>query len=326
MERQLAELDALTALLTEGDFEACWEDVALIRSALSDTSTLEHMPMLSCVIRVAVEGVGSASISAELPQEYPDAPARIALSCVDLELPSAETQQILTALKSTAAKAASCGREVLFELATECRELATTLALDRQHQRAAIVSSDDIGAANLPASAPEARGLRIVWFHHIKSSDKRKRIVKMARDACLGGFSKPGFPGVVVVSGQEDACAHYVEALRELRWQAMDVRWEEVSPMTAAGPCMPTPFRELGESAMGEAAALCDAAGIGAAFRTSVLKLRCNSGDAMPRSALPGADASGSNGGADVVPHPDVGTGTSTWTFARHLAEPYHTS
>lgn len=37
-------------------------------------------------------------------------------------------------------------------------------------------------------------------FHHIKSLTKRKHIVQWADELRLGGFSKPGFPGVFFVT------------------------------------------------------------------------------------------------------------------------------
>ena len=45
---------------------------------------------------------------------------------------------------------------------------------------------------------------RCVWFHHIKNLEKRKSIVQWGRELCLGGWSKPGFPGIVLV---EVCCA-----------------------------------------------------------------------------------------------------------------------
>jgi hypothetical protein len=34
-----------------------------------------------------------------------------------------------------------------------------------------------------------------VWFHHIKSTTKRKHIVAWARELGIAGASKPGMPG-----------------------------------------------------------------------------------------------------------------------------------
>ena len=60
--------------------------------------------------------------------------------------------------------------------------------------------------------------------------------------------------------------------LRQLRWQAMEVRWEGARA-EGDGRALCAPFVELGEAAMGEAAALCDAGGLLDEFRAAVLKL-----------------------------------------------------
>ncbi len=44
-------------------------------------------------------------------------------------------------------------------------------------------------------------GRKLIWFHHILSTTKRKAIVKWAAELELGGYSKPGYPGVLIVEG-----------------------------------------------------------------------------------------------------------------------------
>jgi iron only hydrogenase large subunit-like protein len=66
----------------------------------------------------------------------------------------------------------------------------------------------------------------VIWFHHIKSTEKRKNLVAWARELDCSGFSKPGFPGVVVVEGLVSDVREYVGRVRALQWQAMQVRAE----------------------------------------------------------------------------------------------------
>lgn len=80
-------------------------------------------------------------------------------------------------------------------------------------------------------------------------------------------------------------CADYVRRIRELRWQAMEVRWEATEDSAFIESALttdaidgilgglPQPFKEISESSMGIAATLCDTSGIGRAFRETVLKL-----------------------------------------------------
>lgn len=124
-----------------------------------------------------------------------------------------------------------------------------------------------------PPPPPSLHGRRLIWFHHIKSLEKRKSIVAWARAARLAGFCKPGFPGVLAAEGDEAALGDFVHRLRALRWQAMDVRFAESAATPPSDGSLPLPFRELCEGAMGEAAALCAAASLGDVFRSAVLKV-----------------------------------------------------
>jgi hypothetical protein len=42
-----------------------------------------------------------------------------------------------------------------------------------------------------------------------------------------GGYSKPGFPGVIICEGATDDVGEYVARIRALQWQAMQIRHEE---------------------------------------------------------------------------------------------------
>ncbi|KFM27259.1 RWD domain-containing protein 2B [Auxenochlorella protothecoides] len=115
---------------------------------------------------------------------------------------------------------------------------------------------------------------RLFWFHHIKSLTKRKVIVQEAKNLevyplRIGGFSKPGFPGVIVAEGSLAALEGYTATLRALRWSAMAVRGEEAGGLTRR---LPLPLREVAGEGMGELASLCRGAGVEALF-LSALKL-----------------------------------------------------
>ena len=61
-------------------------------------------------------------------------------------------------------------------------------------------------AAEHPAvesSASEPLARLVLWFHHIKDLTKRKNIVGWANELDIRGFSKPGFPGVVICEGRK---------------------------------------------------------------------------------------------------------------------------
>lgn len=69
--------------------------------------------------------------------------------------------------------------------------------------------------------------VQVVWFHHIKSTEKRKNLVAWARELALSGYSKPGFPGILVVEGLAPAVREYLARVRALQWQAMQIRGEQ---------------------------------------------------------------------------------------------------
>eukprot|EP00924_Labyrinthula_sp_SR-Ha-C_P002895 snap_masked-scaffold_13-processed-gene-10.24-mRNA-1 protein AED:0.47 eAED:0.47 QI:0/0/0/0.33/1/1/3/0/245 len=65
------------------------------------------------------------------------------------------------------------------------------------------------------------------WSHHIKSTKKRKFIISTAKELNLTGFSKIGYPGVIIVHGKENCCNEFVKRIKALRWKAIAVKIEE---------------------------------------------------------------------------------------------------
>ncbi|KAK9765090.1 RWD domain-containing protein 2B, variant 2 [Basidiobolus ranarum] len=57
-------------------------------------------------------------------------------------------------------------------------------------------------------------GRALLWMHHIKNPNKRKDIVHWADELQLNGFSKPGYPGIVVVEGLDENVQEYISRLK----------------------------------------------------------------------------------------------------------------
>jgi hypothetical protein len=57
-------------------------------------------------------------------------------------------------------------------------------------------------------------GRRMIYFHHIINEGKREMVSSWAIQLRLGGYSKIGWPGLVVVEGSEEACKE-----RSLPWK-----------------------------------------------------------------------------------------------------------
>ena len=70
--------------------------------------------------------------------------------------------------------------------------------------------------------------ITLIWFHHLLSTTKRKAILSIQN---LKGISKPGYPGILVLQGAKSALAEAITELKQMRWQAIQIRAElETSP------------------------------------------------------------------------------------------------
>lgn len=73
----------------------------------------------------------------------------------------------------------------------------------------------------------------IVWLHHLLNTNKRKQALSPA-SAEISGLTKPGYPGVLVYSGPKSDVRAYVNELKQLNWQAFQVRLESEEEWTFA--------------------------------------------------------------------------------------------
>jgi hypothetical protein len=94
--------------------------------------------------------------------------------------------------------------EAVLELAEAAAETAAAQwQRTGEHPPAGSGAASGAAAAASKRAQREARALvlsrRCVWFHHIKASGKRKHIVEWGGELGLGGYSKPGFPGILLV-------------------------------------------------------------------------------------------------------------------------------
>ncbi|CAM9696940.1 unnamed protein product [Ectocarpus sp. 13 AM-2016] len=125
-----------------------------------------------------------------------------------------------------------------------------------------------------PDGEPVFLGRRLIYSHHIIATQKRTGIMKAARDLRLGGFSKVGWPGVIVVEGEEGSCEDFVSTLRGWRWKHLAVRGEEKVRVPNGRTLdqerrLPALLIELGEKeGVSVLAKHCREAGLGELFST----------------------------------------------------------
>jgi hypothetical protein len=160
------------------------------------------------------------------------------------------------------------GEEAIFQVLQKVQELSVEI-----EQAAFRSTSPSSGSSRLNKSEsneetkPSTLLLhrKLIWFHHIKSSQKTKGILEWGSELRLGGFCKPGFPGVLIVEGEADDVAEYVKRIQRLRWQALQIRGEEEDEVALTKEMenvdsirrFPVGIRELSESGMSELAAKC---------------------------------------------------------------------
>lgn len=70
----------------------------------------------------------------------------------------------------------------------------------------------------------------IIWLHHLLNTNKRKLALNPSVNMDqVSGITKPGYPGILVYSGTTAAVDAHVSELRNQRWQAFQIRLEDVS-------------------------------------------------------------------------------------------------
>ena len=77
----------------------------------------------------------------------------------------------------------------------------------------------------------------IIWLHHLLATTKRKLAVTPTLNTCvlvndrienldISGITKPGYPGIMIFSGRSDLVDAHVRELKDLNWQAFQVRYD----------------------------------------------------------------------------------------------------
>lgn len=86
-------------------------------------------------------------------------------------------------------------------------------------------TDDSASTSGAPAAQNSPPTTVIIWLHHLLSTTKRKAILSPPGTA-VSGISKPGYPGVLIFSGPASDVNNHVRELRDMNWQAFQVRAE----------------------------------------------------------------------------------------------------
>ncbi|KFB50076.1 AGAP011898-PA-like protein [Anopheles sinensis] len=68
-----------------------------------------------------------------------------------------------------------------------------------------------------------------IYSHHLKSKNKRQKIIKTARDLDLTGFSRPGKPAIICVEGNQHDTQEFWRIIKALKWQKIQIKLNETS-------------------------------------------------------------------------------------------------
>lgn len=262
--RAVEEIEALEAIFgyDEGGFTVHSEAaLASARSAVESGggspggSADWAPPQLDIELQLEVEeggGGGGDDEAAEaptarlrigMPPGYPESrSASVSVSVAGLTRGGADA---ITAALTTKATAL-LGDEAVMELVQALQEVAPGVLAA---ERAAIAAA--AAPAREPAGAVDdgSCGRRWMWAHHISSAARRGLICKEAQSLSLGGYLKPGYPGIVVVEGSNRGCEEFVDWMKTSSKHTQAVRGQ-ISALPAGERQLPEVFEELGVNDM----------------------------------------------------------------------------
>ncbi|CAM6108777.1 unnamed protein product [Calypogeia fissa] len=273
--RQLAEVEVIRAMYPgEGEFCTTKAEAAAIEflSSIGDhgSTPIPEFLYISFTLHLLTTQVGGrhASVGFHFPRKYPQSEA-FKVTLKDCGGNISRSQHEMLSLGAQSAADQMVGEEAVFQVLQRVQELALEIGL---HSAPAptleALSMEPMVCKNPhPNSCASSIQRKLIWFHHIKSAQKRKDILDWGSELKLGGFCKPGFPGILVFEGEADDVSEYVKRIQRLRWQALQIRGEEeeeveeglMGSQTSVDSIrrFPVGIRELPESGMSELAAKC---------------------------------------------------------------------
>ena len=167
------------------------------------------------------------------------------------------------------------GSEAMMSIISECRNIVSDWECNSSDNIDAIQSeAEEDDVTSLPNN-PACISRRWIWVHHITNNDRRKQIVIEANEGNLGGYLKPGYPGVVVIEGDAVACDDFVVWIKgnKSRPGGFGRNWGHHvrGEATAEQRQLPEAFEEL-EDDMGLLGSLCRESNVEDEFREFILQ------------------------------------------------------
>ncbi|SOS80662.1 conserved protein, unknown function [Plasmodium sp. gorilla clade G1] len=144
-----------------------------------------------------------------------------------------------------------------------------------KQRKADIVCFPELSYSMNFSKRPNILARRLCYSHHILSLVKRSCIIKWAKQLKIGGYSKIGYPGIIVCEGPKDEVDFYINSLNKLRWKHFDCRGMEDIELDENenlddARVLPTTVRELDAKSMRTLSDICTQCGLRDLFLTSM--------------------------------------------------------
>lgn len=182
-------------------------------------------------------------------------------------------------LKSCRAVSKECaGQEAVFAILSRASEWANlewkNIVLSDKSER--IGNASDVVLRGIPGKSQElVLARKLIFSHHIIAKTKRKAIGDLARTYNLGGYAKIGWPGIIIIEGEEKDCDRFIDDIKMMRWQHLEVRGEEFEPDLCSQADeldqlrkFPNKMEELAEDQISYLADICKDVGLERLFKT----------------------------------------------------------
>jgi hypothetical protein len=126
------------------------------------------------------------------------------------------------------------GEEVLDALIVSFCDLVSS----RKIALESVVNSST-GRSDHNESIKPANRTVVIWLHHLLNTNKRKLALNPSvTGTTISGITKPGYPGALIFSGEKYAVNSHVTELRNQRWQAFQIRYDDGGDASNEGnPC-----------------------------------------------------------------------------------------
>ncbi|KJY01379.1 DUF1115-domain-containing protein [Zymoseptoria brevis] len=152
----------------------------------------------------------SSTFTLRLPETY------LSTSLPSVLLASTHKSDVRDALQRSINETCQVGEECLDAVIALFDELSS--------------SPTDSEPSSKSTEAAEERGCLtvIIWLHHLLAQSKRKLALQPSSESQhISGLTKPGYPGVMMFSGERLAVKEHVAELKGQKWAAFQVRLEE---------------------------------------------------------------------------------------------------